>query len=85
MNAKQTYTTDEIASRYGVNISKVIAWIKSGDLAAINVARCPHGERPRYRITQEALEAFERARTVTPHQKAKPARRCKRPEAPKYV
>ena len=48
---------------------KLVAWIKGGELSAINVATKPGG-RPRYRITPEALDAFLAVRSVLPTPKA---------------
>jgi excisionase family DNA binding protein len=42
-----TYRTPpEIARRLGVGPEKVLAWIRSGELAAVNLATTRHG-RPR--------------------------------------
>jgi len=50
----------------GIEPAKVIAWIKRGELRAVNVADNPNGKRPRYRITQDALDHFTRARETKP-------------------
>jgi len=57
-------TVREVARRYRVGEDKVRGWIHRGELPAINTAdhRCG---KPRYVITPEALERFERSRTVT--------------------
>ena len=47
-------------------LEEVLAWIKTGELRAINVGRKPGAKKPRWRITHEALEAFELTRTATP-------------------
>jgi hypothetical protein len=62
---RRNLTPPEIARRYGVATAKVVRWIRDGELAALNLANrgCT---RPRYSVTPEALEAFERARTVVP-------------------
>lgn len=58
-------TPPEVAARFGCKPETVIGWIRSGELAAINLAR--RGSlRPRYRVSPEALELFERARSVIP-------------------
>jgi excisionase family DNA binding protein len=62
-----TYSTAELAERWGVNISKIGEWIRNGELRALNVAQTVKGHRPRYRITEEAVAAFEQARTVEAH------------------
>ncbi|WP_390845032.1 helix-turn-helix domain-containing protein [Anatilimnocola floriformis] len=67
-----TFAPSRIAERFGVDVSKVLRWIEAGELKAINVAT-RLGGRPRWRITEESLVAFEQARTnITPF---KPGRR----------
>ena len=48
------------------------------ELKAVNVGRSAGGKKPRWRITQGALEAFEAARTPTVATRAvhKPGRRA---------
>lgn len=55
----------EIARRYGVNIRKVLAWIRTGELVALDLSSRT-SSRPRYSVTPEALEAFEKSRRVVP-------------------
>jgi hypothetical protein len=45
-----------------VSINKILAWIADGTLLAINVAQ-RRGERPRWRISPDALAAFGAARS----------------------
>lgn len=45
-----------------VRLGQVSAWVRSGELAAANLAG--PGQRPRYRIAPAALEAFLAARSV---------------------
>ena len=62
-----TYTVRRVADeRYGVSAHTVLAWIASGELRAVNVARSANGGKPRWRITEEALSAFEASRTPGP-------------------
>jgi len=69
------FTPPEVAARYGVKPSKILGWIRSGELAAMNLATSLSG-RPRFRITAEALAEFEARRTVAPvvKPKARPRR-----------
>jgi excisionase family DNA binding protein len=60
------YTVETVAARYGVTEMTVLGWIARGELKAINVGRAPGKKRPRWRISQAALDAFEAARTPTP-------------------
>jgi len=62
----------QVAEQLGIDPGKVIAWIRAGQLAAVNVAENVGG-RPRYRIAPEALESFLAGRSTTPQ--PKPARR----------
>lgn len=57
-------TVKDVAERYDVTPATVLAWIKSGDLQAVNVGRRANAGKPRWRITAAALEAFEAARTA---------------------
>ncbi len=66
-------TVRDLCDRYGVGEDSVLAWIRSGELKAMNVARSAKSKRPSWRISPEALAAFEAARTPEP-----PAPRAKR-------
>lgn len=57
-----TYTIKEIMDRYQVTERTVLHWIKSGQLKVINVGRDPGKKKPRWRVTQEGLDAFELSR-----------------------
>jgi excisionase family DNA binding protein len=58
-------TPPQIAERYGVSPDKVLAWIRAGELRAINIAT-KVGGRPRYAVDETDLLAFERGRQVKP-------------------
>ncbi len=62
---RRNLTPPKIASQYGVATSKVLDWIRSGELVALNLAN-RNCQRPRYSITPEALDQFERNRQVIP-------------------
>jgi hypothetical protein len=67
------WTPPALAKEYGVSPDKVLTWIHTGELRALNIATRPTG-RPRYVIDQAAVADFEAKRTTaTP----KPARRRK--------
>ena len=61
-----TYTVRDICNRYNVHENTVLGWIHNGELKAINVGRAPGKKKPRWRITDKALAAFEALRTPTP-------------------
>ena len=57
-----TLTVAEVATRYGTTPHTVGAWIRSGELRAVNVSRSRTAKRPTWRIPPTAIEAFEAAR-----------------------
>jgi excisionase family DNA binding protein len=61
-----TLSVRDVCERYGVSEHTVLTWINRGELRAINVGRRPGAKKPRWRITQEALERFEQLRTPAP-------------------
>ena len=61
MTSRATYLTPpQLAEIYGVKPAKILAWISSGELAALNLA-ARGTSRPRYRISPEAIAQFEQA------------------------
>lgn len=66
------YKVQEITELFSVSEHTVGEWIKNGSLRAIDISRTPGG-KARWRITQEALEAFQESRASQP-----PAPRAKR-------
>jgi excisionase family DNA binding protein len=72
-----TLSVRDACERYAVSEHTVLTWINRGELRAVNVGRRPAGQKPRWRIPQAALEAFELARTTTTPTPR--ARRRKRP------
>lgn len=64
-------TPPQLAEALAVSPETIINWIRSGELAAVNVGS--GAKRPRYRIPPEAVEAWQRRRAVVPP--PKPARR----------
>lgn len=63
--ATKWLTPPEIAEAMGVGASTVIGWIRSGELAALDVAR-RDSRRPRYRIAEADFEAWKEGRRVRP-------------------
>jgi hypothetical protein len=70
----RAFTVADIASRYRVGKDKVRAWLRRGELRAINVASTLCG-KPRWVITPEALAEFERRRAGGPAPKPVPRRK----------
>ena len=56
----------DIAMSRGVNVLKVLGWIKAGELRATNYATSKAGKLPRWRISPADLEAFDQARSAVP-------------------
>ena len=61
-----TYSVQDVCKRYCVGVHTVLRWIANGELRAVNVGRNLSAKKPRWRVTQEALEAFELLRTPLP-------------------
>jgi hypothetical protein len=72
----------DVARCYRVSKDKVRAWVRRGELAAVNVAAALSG-RPQLRITAEALIAFEQQRSAGPPPKP-PRRRRRTPQVDFY-
>ena len=68
------WTPPRLAKLWGVKTQKVLGFIRSGQLVAINLGE---GKlRPRWKIAPSAIEQFEAARTSRPA--VKPAARRRR-------
>jgi hypothetical protein len=73
-------TPAAIATRLGLaKPDPVFAWIKSGELRAINVAT-KIGGRPTWRIDQVDFQTFLEARRSHPNVRQSPVARRRRPE-----
>lgn len=66
-------TPPAVAKRLGVDHHRVLAWIRSGKLRAVNLGDGPI--RPRYRIDPGDLGDFLAGRAVVPPAKAERRRR----------
>jgi hypothetical protein len=82
-SASRYLTPPQLAERYGVDPNKVLGWIRRGELAAVNVATTTGG-RPRWRVSPEALAAFEAARAAGPAPHITRIRRRKDPNVIEY-
>jgi hypothetical protein len=63
--ATRNITPNEYAKKCGVSAEKIIAFIRSGELKALNLAH-RGSKKPRYSIPVEAIAAFEQGRQVVP-------------------
>ena len=68
------YTTAEAAKLFRVSEDKVRAWIRSGELAAVNTAG-PRSAKPRFVILPQALEQFTASRSPARPSKQAPRKR----------
>ena len=62
---RRKLTPPQYARELGTDTAKVLSWIKSGELPAMNAARHPGG-RPRDLIDRADIAIFEQRRSVTP-------------------
>ena len=65
------YSPPALGKLYGITPEKIIAWIRSGELLALDVTASPGNTKPRYRVRGSDWEAFLKRREV-----------CPRPEQP---
>ncbi|MEZ6044290.1 MAG: helix-turn-helix domain-containing protein [Planctomycetaceae bacterium] len=63
---EQYLTPPDLARRWGIKPEKVIAWIRAGELRAMDFSAVPGVGRPRYRIRLSDAESFEKLREVVP-------------------
>jgi len=75
-----SYTTPPtVAKSLGVNVCKILVWIRSGELRAIDVS-LRRGVKPRWRIAQTDLDTFLAGRTASPPPKVTRRRRRADPQ-----
>lgn len=77
-------TPPAYAKRVGVKPEKVLSWIRSGELRAIDVSHNPGIGKPRFRIAEVDIIAFEERRTFQPPAKPQRRRRKSTSEVPEY-
>lgn len=65
------FTIHEVAKHLRVTAGTVTSWIKTGQLGAIDLAP-PKSKRRFFRVSQEQIAAFEKARLVGPPVRIKP-------------
>ena len=63
MLIERDFTPPQLAKLKGIESEKILAWIRSGELRAVNLATRPTG-RPRWRIKVEDWLAFEERRAA---------------------
>lgn len=63
--SRKKISPPQLAAQWGVDVAKILHWIKTGELRAINVATDRNG-RVRYAIDVADIAIFEAARTVQP-------------------
>jgi hypothetical protein len=74
---RRKYTVPQLARLWGVSTNKILAFVRSGELRATNLA-LHTSARPRYAIDIADIEAFEAARAVVPDGGESATRRLRR-------
>jgi hypothetical protein len=59
-----TTTPPKLAKAWGLKAETILRWIRSGELVAFNVSA--PGRRPRWKITEQAIEDFIAKRSAKP-------------------
>lgn len=62
---RRKLTVPQLARQWGVAPQKIIAWIRCGELRAVNLASTD-SQRPRWAIDLADIKIFERGREATP-------------------
>lgn len=83
-NSPVMITPPAYAKRIGVKPDKVVSWIRAGELRAIDVSEKPGTGKPRFRISEADISAFEESRTFQPPTKKRRRRRHRDEEFSKY-
>lgn len=73
--AKPMLSPPAVARKLGVCPSKILRWIKTGQLRGIDISETPGTGRPRYRVDPLDLATFLDQRSVSP---PSPSRRRRR-------
>ena len=79
-NQERHMSPPQVGKLLGIAADKVVRLIRSGQLEGYDCAENPNGQRPRFRVTPEALEDFIARRAAVP---TRPPSRRKRPATPK--
>ncbi len=82
-NQPEGMSAHSYARKLGRDYTTVRAWILAGKLKALNLAG-PTATRPRYWITTEQQEEFERSVTVQPAPPVERRRKVKRETVTQY-
>lgn len=59
-------TVRDVAELYEVSENTVLTWLHNGSLRGVNVAPDIRSKKPKWRISQAAIDAFEELRTPSP-------------------
>jgi hypothetical protein len=82
-DASRYVSPPQYAERLGVKPDKVLAWINTGELRAVNTATF-RGGRPRWRIPPDAIIAIENSRAAKPPVRVRRRPREKPPDVVEY-
>lgn len=77
----RTFSVDQLADRFQVDREVVTAWIRAGELAAVNVCVKPNTKKPRWRVTEDGVASFEKRRAVAPPASVRRKRRLSKASA----
>jgi hypothetical protein len=77
-HADRGFTVAELRRRWRIGVDKILGFIRRGELIAVNVRTSRCG-RAQYRITPDAVRAFEESRSSKPPRKPQRRRPHQRP------
>lgn len=64
MTNTKWHTPPQLAQRLRVSCEKITGWIRAGELEGVNLASTG-SKRPRFRVSEDALERFLLSRSAT--------------------
>jgi hypothetical protein len=76
-------TPPRLADKWGISPEKVLGWIRTGELRAINIAAL-QGGRPRYLIDEADLADFEKRREAKTSPPLQSRKRKQRDDVTEY-
>ena len=63
MSKPEYLTPPQVSALLGVGHDKILAWVHSGELRAVDLS-ATRGKRPRWRISRQALDDFLSCRSA---------------------
>lgn len=83
-HTRKYLTPRQVALAFGVRLEKVLAWIHSGELPALNLAS-ETSKRPLWKVRPQDMDAFEERRLLNSRPKQEAPKRARKSALPKGI